>query len=171
MTPPVVELGRGIPGWLLRAALLLAAAGSVVAVSGAVPVTVVLVILSALALVTVAVPASPAPAVLITAVAIAVLVAGGAPLRTVVLVEIPLLHLVHVLAALSALLPLRSVLRPSALVRPALRFVVVQVAVFVVVGLTEILPTGRNTSIVELVGLIAVTGVVVLAVSALTRAK
>ena len=84
---------------------------------------------------------------------VTVTVVGGDPLRPEVLVEIPLLHLVHLTAAISALLPVRSVIRPAALVAPARRFVLVQVAVFAVVAVAEVLPTGRNTTVVELAGL------------------
>jgi hypothetical protein len=169
--PKILELGPGLPGWTMRLALLLAAAGATVAQMHDGSVAIVSVVLFVLAAVTALAPASPAPAMLIVAVAIAVAVGGSDPLRLVVLVEIPLLHLVHVLASISALVPLRSVIRPSALLRPARRFVAVQIGVFAVVGLAEILPTRRNTTFVEVVGLIAATGLVLLAIKLLTRAK
>jgi nitrate reductase gamma subunit len=168
---PILELGRGLPGWLLRLVLLLAGCGASLALLGDGLITVVLVVLLVLTVVTAAVPASPAPAMLIGAVAIAVAVAGGDPLRPVVLLEIPLLHLVHLTASISALVPLRAVVRPAALARPARRFLFVQIAVFAVVGIAEILPTGQNTIVVELAGLFAVAGLVALAIRLLTREK
>jgi hypothetical protein len=100
-----------------------------------------------------------------------VVLSGGSPVRPEVLVEIPLLHLVHATASISALAPLRSVLRPSALVRPAVRLFGVQAGVFAVVGITEILPTGQNTTIVEIIGLIGVTALVLVTITLVTRQK
>lgn len=167
----VVEVGSGLPGWLLRVALLLTGGGVVAVLAADGTVLPLLVALFALAAVAALAPASPAPAMLIAAVAVAVVVEGHDPLRLAVLVEIPLVHLVHLTAALAALLPLRSVIRPAALLRPARRFVVVQLAVFAVAGIAEILPTGRNATIVELAGLIAATGLVLVAIRLLTRRK
>jgi hypothetical protein len=167
--PPILELGPGWPGWVLRLILLTAASGAVGTLLGDGLSVLVLVVLLCLALLTTALPASPAPALLIAAVVIAVTVVGGDPLRAVVLVEIPLLHLVHSVASITALLPLRSVVRPAALARPARRFVLIQVAVFAIVAVAEVLPTGRNTTVVELAGLIAASGLVLLAIRLLTR--
>jgi hypothetical protein len=169
--PPIVELGPGWPGWVLRLLLLTAGFGAVGTLLSDGLSILVLVVLLGLALLTAALPASPAPALLIAAVVITVTVVGGDPLRPEVLVEIPLLHLVHLTAAITALLPVRSVIRPAALVAPARRFVLVQVAVFAVVAMAEMLPTGRNTTVVELAGLIAASGLVLLAIRLLTRGR
>lgn len=167
----VVEIGPGLPGWLVRVVLLLAAGGAVAVLAADGTVVPVLVVLFGLAGVTALAPASPAPAMLIVAVAVALVVEGSDPLRLAVLVAIPLVHLVHLTAALAALLPLRSVIRPSALLRPGRRFLVVQVVVFAVAGIAEILPTRRNATIVELAGLIAATGLVLVTIRLLTRHK
>jgi hypothetical protein len=156
---------------VLRAALLLAGGGAVGVLAADGTVVPVLVALFALAAVSALAPASPAPAMLIAAVGVAVVVEGDDPLRLAVLVELPLVHLVHLTAALAALLPLRSVIQPTALLRPAVRFVVVQAVVFAVAGIAEILPTRRNATIVELAGLIAATGLVLVAIRLLTRHK
>lgn len=167
----VVELGPGMPNWVLRLGLLAVSVASVALLLGDGIAGVVLVFLFAVALVAAGLPSSPAPALLIGAVAVAVTVVGGDQLRPEVLIEIPLLHLVHVVSALTSLVPLRAVIRPAALLRPARRFVTVQIAVFTIVGLAEILPTGRNTTVVELAGLVGATGLVALAIYALTRGK
>jgi hypothetical protein len=169
MNERIVTLGPGLPGWVPRLALLLAGCGAAVVLHG--DGVVLLGILLALAAVVTMVPASPAPALLIAAVAISVTVAGDGPLSPVVLLEIPLLHLVHVLASITALLPTRSVVRPGAFIRPLRRFLFVQFAVFAVAGLAEILPTAKNSVLVEVIGLIAVTGLVGLSIMALTRSK
>jgi hypothetical protein len=171
VAPKIVELGPGLPGWTLRLALLLAGCAATVVQMHDGHIAVVAIVLFTLTAVTTLAPASPAPAMLIAAIAIAMAVGGSDPLRATVLVEIPLVHLVHVLASVTALVPLRSVIRPSALLRPARRFLAVQIGAFAVVGIAEILPTGRNTTFVEVVGLIAATGLVLLAVKLLTRAK
>jgi hypothetical protein len=167
----VVELGPGLPNWVLRLVLLGGSVASVALLLGDGIAGVVLAFLFVVALVTAGLPASPAPALLIGAVAVTLTVAGGDALRPEVLIEIPLLHLVHVVASLTSLVPIRAVIRPAALLRPARRFLVVQIAVFAVVGLAEILPTGRNTTVVELAGLVGALGLVVLAIYALTRGK
>lgn len=169
MSERIVELGPGVPGWVLRIALLLAGCGAAVVLRG--DGVVLLVIVLVLAGLVAAAPASQAPAVLIGVVAIAVTVAGGGPLAPVVLAEIPLSHLVHVLASITALLPRRSVVRLSAFAGPLRRFLCIQLVVFAVALVAEILPTGKNTVLVEVLGLIAVTGLVGLSISALTRSK
>ncbi|HEY1570042.1 MAG TPA: hypothetical protein VGG05_01770 [Pseudonocardiaceae bacterium] len=156
---------------MIRAVSLLVGVGAVVVVYQDISVPVLIVVLLVVAVVSAAAPASPAPAVLIAAVAIVVVLSGGSPVRPEVLVEIPLLHLVHATASISALAPLRSVLRPSALVRPAVRLFGVQAGVFAVVGITEILPTGQNTTIVEIIGLIGVTALVLVTITLVTRQK
>jgi hypothetical protein len=162
--PPVVELGRGWPGWVPRAVLLLAglAATAVLFANGV--NSIALGFIGVFALVLPLVPATPAPAILIGAVAVAVAAGGGDALRPEVLIEIPLLHLVHVAAAFAALVPVRALVRPAALLRPARRFVVVQVVTFVIVGVSALLPTGRNPTVVELAGLVAATGLVLVAI-------
>ncbi|HEX3590965.1 MAG TPA: hypothetical protein VHV74_15160 [Pseudonocardiaceae bacterium] len=169
---PIVELGQGIPAWVVRAALFGVAGGAVATLlpDSTIPFTAVVLIV--LGLVTAIAPASPAPAVLIGAIAISLAYAGGDPLRAAVLAEIPLVHLLHLLASISALVPLRGgVVRPSAFARPARRFLIVQVSVFVVVGVAEILPTRQNPTIVEIVGIAAATGLVALTIKVLTRQK
>ncbi|HEX3647739.1 MAG TPA: hypothetical protein VHV49_04885 [Pseudonocardiaceae bacterium] len=170
-SPPVVELGRGVPGWVIRVLSLLLCVGSVLVVYRDVPVVLLIIVLLVLAVVAATVPASPAPAVLIAAVALVLVFTQGDPLRPAVLLEIPLLHLVHATASVAALAPLRSIVRPDALIRPALRFLAVQAGVFAVVGLTEILPTGQNTTIVEIIGLIGVTTLVLVTIRLVTREK
>ena len=123
------------------------------------------------ALVVPAVPGTRAPAVLIAGIAVAVAAGGGGALRPEVLVEIPLVHLVHVAASFAALVPVKAVIKPSAFLRPLRRFVVVQAVTFAVVGIAALLPTGRNPTVVELAGLVASTGLVVLAIRLVTRRR
>ncbi|HEX9335363.1 MAG TPA: hypothetical protein VF892_05745 [Pseudonocardiaceae bacterium] len=170
-TAAVVELGRGWPGWVPRVILLLAGLAAAIVLAGGDVNSIALGFLIAFAIVLPLVPATPAPAILIGGIAVAVAAGSGDALRPEVLIEIPLLHLVHVAASLAALVPLRAVIRPSALARPARRFVVVQAVTFVVVGVAALLPTGRNPTVVELAGLVAATGLVVLMIWLVSRRR
>jgi hypothetical protein len=173
MTTPerIVELGRGWPGWVPRVVLLLAGAGAATALLGNGVDGIAMGFIFVFALLVPLVPATPSAAILIGAVAVAVAAGPGAALRPEVLIEIPLLHLVHVAAALSALVPYNAVIQPAALWPAARRFVVVQAVTFAVVGVAAALPTGRNTTVVELAGLIASTGLVILAIRMVVRRR
>lgn len=170
-SPPVAELGRGMPGWVIRIVSLVLGIGAVFLVYPDISVPLLAIVLLVVTAVSAAAPASPAPAVLIAAVAIVLVLSGGSPVRPEVLVAIPLLHLLHATASIAALVPARSVIRPAALVRPARRFLGVQAGVFAVVGITEILPTGQNTTIVEIIGLLGVTALVLVTIRLVTRDK
>jgi hypothetical protein len=169
--PDSVELGAGWPGWVPRVVLLLAGVGAAAALAGNGVDGLALAFILLFALVVPLVPATPSAAILIGAVAVAVAAGPGPALRPEVLVEIPLLHLVHVAAALSALVPYNAVIQPAALWPAARRFVVVQAVTFAVVGVAAALPTGRNTTVVELAGLIASTGLVILAIRMVVRRR
>jgi hypothetical protein len=163
---PILELGGGWPGWVPRVVVLLAGAGAVgvAAVAAGGLNTGVLVALAVLVGLSAAMPNTPGPAVLIAAVVVLLTLQDGDPLRWSVLVEIPLLHLVHVGAALSAIVPVRALIVPVALLAPARRFLLVQLGVFAVAGFAALLPADRNPAIVEVVGLLAVTGISLLAI-------
>jgi hypothetical protein len=123
----------------------------------------VLIAMAVLVALSAAVPSPPAPALLIAAVSVVVTAHDGDPLRWSVLAEIPLLHLVHLGAALSAIVPVRALIRPTALLRTVIRLVIVQAGTFTVVGFAALLPTGRNPAIVDVAGLLAATSLCLLA--------
>lgn len=135
--PPTapIPLGRGLPGWSSRLAVALVGGGltGVLAVEGTEPPF----LLVHLALVCLA----------------AVLPASAAP----VLVAVALAHLLHVVTALAALLPLDSRVHPSALRVPAIRFASVQLCVLGAAGLISLVPQGRVAAPLELLGLAAAT--------------
>ncbi|APU12839.1 MULTISPECIES: hypothetical protein [Actinoalloteichus] len=167
--PAPVTGGVGIPGWGLR--LLLAACAAVVCVvvssDGAGPlVTWGLVISAAL---TAGLPASASPAVLIVVAVVGVTSNGGDPLRPEVLSLMPLLHLTHLLAAVTAVLPWRSRVRAAAL-RPALlRVVVVQLVAAGLVLVVWTLPSTVLPAWLEVAGLVSAAGLAVVGVLALRR--
>jgi hypothetical protein len=161
---------RTLPGWVLRAVVFGAGLGAVLAQAHGVALLFVLMV-AVFTLVTAAFPASPAPALLIGVTAILAAYGGESPLRWPVLIAIPLLHLVHLAAALGAVVPVRARLAPRALLAPALRFLLVQAGVFVLVGLIALLPSEQNNVFVDTAGLLAVTAIAVLAIRLIRRVR
>jgi hypothetical protein len=155
------RLGRGVPAWLLRVAVL--AAGlfvmAIPTADGALLGT--FFIMCPLVVIAVYAPASPAPSGLVIAAAVMVALTGDDPLRPAVLVMIPAVHLFHVTCGLAGLVPLRGRLHPRALLRPALRFVLVEAIVFAFVGVAALLPTDVVPASIEIA---ALAGLVVVAV-------
>jgi hypothetical protein len=157
-------VGRGVPASLLRVVILVVGAGIVfvtlrenVSVGGFV-VLLPTVLASAYA------PASPAPAGVVVAVAALVALAGGDPLRTEVLVLIPLVHLFHVACGLAGVVPAAGRVHLRALRAPVLRFLLVQALMAAVVMLVALLPTGRTLALFETVGLVGLTALALLVV-------
>jgi hypothetical protein len=109
-------------------------------------------------------PASPAPAGLVIGSAALAALAGGDPLRVEVLILIPLVHLFHVTCGLAAVVPAAGRLHLPALRAPALRFLLVQGVMAVLVTLSALLPTGRTAPLFEAVGLVGLALIAVLVV-------
>ena len=157
----VPRLGRGAPGWLLRAAVL--ATGCLVV---AIPSTEgamwgALFILGPAILASVYAPASPVPIAVVVGAAMLAALTGDDPLRPAVLALIPAVHLFHLSCAIAGVVPVRARVHPKAFVRPAIRFVVVQAVVFAFVGAAALLPAGQTPALLEVV---ALAGLVVIAV-------
>jgi hypothetical protein len=152
----MITLGRGVSAWWLRVAVLLTGAGVLAipmteGVNGALAVIVALGVAGS-----VYAPASPAPALVVLGGAAMLVLADADPLRPVVLAMIPTAHLFHVCCGIAGVLPIRGRLHLRALRRPAVRFLSVQAAVFVLAGVAALLPTDRNPVVVEIAGLVAV---------------
>lgn len=163
----VVRLDAGLPGWALRAAIgvvTLAAAGVLYA-EGVMIAPLVLYV--GLAAVTVAIPASAAVTMLIAYPAVAVVVVGGPPVRPGVLALVALTHLLHVVCAYAALIPVRSRIHPKALRPAALRFLGVQAGVLALAALVLLLPGGRTDEAVEVIAVACAVGLVAGAVALL----
>ena len=157
----VPRLGRGLPGWLLRATVL--ATGLLVV---AIPSTEgamwgALFILGPAILASVYAPASPVPIAVVVGAALLASLTGDDPLRPAVLALIPAVHLFHLSCAIAGVVPLRARVHPKAFVRPAIRFAVVQAIVFAFVGAAALLPAGQTPALLEVV---ALAGLVVIAV-------
>jgi hypothetical protein len=156
----VPRLGRGMPAWYLRVAVLLT--GVFVAwiplTDGA--LVGILFVMGPLVVISVYAPASPAPAGVVIAAAVLAALTGDDPLRPAVLVAIPAVHLFHVTCGLAGLVPLRGRLHPRVFLRPALRFLLVEAIVFAFVGLAALLPVTPVPAAIEIT---ALSGLVVVA--------
>ncbi|MGM1063547.1 hypothetical protein [Saccharothrix sp. Mg75] len=163
------RLGRGLPGWTLRAAIAAdcAAVAAVLALNGVEGLALALYLVLAAA--AAAIPASAAVALLIGYPAAAIVLASGGPRWPAVFALVVLLHLLHVLAAYAALVPVRSRIHPEVLRAPARRFAGVQLGVFALGGLVILLPDGRTDAPVEVVALLCALGLAVAAVLLLRR--
>ncbi|AXX28010.1 hypothetical protein APASM_0645 [Actinosynnema pretiosum subsp. pretiosum] len=157
--PPTapIPLGRGLPGWSSRLAVALVGGGltGVLAVEGTEPPF--LLVHLALVCLAAVLPASAAPVLVIAATAAALALSDAPAFRPAVLVAVALAHLLHVVTALAALLPLDSRVHPSALRVPAIRFASVQLCVLGAAGLISLVPQGRVAAPLELLGLAAAT--------------
>lgn len=165
MSEPV-EVGRGFAGWWLRVVVLVAGAGAIAIQAAGGLAGVVAGILAALVALAAETPATPAPALVIAGIA----VAGAAVDSGAVAIAgtVALLYLLHVTAALAAVVPAGARVSPQALVAPARRFLGVSGVVLVTVSLVAFLPGTHNTPALEVSGLVGTTALVVL-VLRLTR--
>jgi glucan phosphoethanolaminetransferase (alkaline phosphatase superfamily) len=155
---------------VLRAAIGVAAAavGGVLAVHGVEwPALALYGLLVAAA---VAIPASAAVAVIIGYPAAAMAFVGDDRSWAGVFALVVLLHLVHVLAAYAAIIPIGSRVHPEALRAPAKRFATVQLCVLALGAVVILLPGGRTDAVVEIAGLACAIGLV-LGVVLLMRRK
>ncbi|MGH3759205.1 hypothetical protein [Actinophytocola sp.] len=160
----VPRLGRGVPAWLLRLAVLLTGALVIAipstegAMSGALFILCPAILASAYA------PASPVPTAVVIGAAVLAALTGDDPLRPAVLALIPAVHLFHLSCAFAGLVPMRGRLHARAFVRPAIRFVAVQAVVFAFVGVAALLPVTEipaTLEIMALAGLVAVGLIIV----------
>jgi hypothetical protein len=161
--PAAVEparLGRGVPAWTLRAAVLLTGALVIAIPSTEGAMWGALFILTPTILASVYAPASPAPIAVVVGAAVLAALTGDDPLRLTVLALIPTVHLFHLSCGLAGLVPVRGRLHPRALLRPAIRFLVVQAVVFAFVGIAALLPVSQVPAPLEVTGL---AGLVVIA--------
>jgi len=173
MSVPVLPISgrRGtVPDWTLRLGLaaVCAAVVAVLSTEGVPPG--VLGMLGLIALAAVLVPASPAAAVLGGGAALLLAVySDGDPVRPAVLACIVLIHLLHVLTGLVAVVPAGSRIHLTALRRPALRFLAIQAAVFALAALAWQLPRTQTPVLIEVTALLAVTALAALALVLLRR--
>ena len=164
MKPDALVVGRGVPAHLLRVVILVVGAAIVFVPLQEGVTTGTLVLLLPAVLASAYAPASPAPAAVVVVAAVLLALGGDDPVRPEVLVMIPLVHLFHVACGLAGVLPASGRLHARALRSTALRFLLVQAGTAVVVVLIALLPTGRTQPVVEVLGLVALTGVVLLVV-------
>jgi hypothetical protein len=163
-------LARTLPAWMLRLGLAAIAAGIVAVLSTEGVPGGVLIIFGFVALAALLVPASLAAAVLGGGAALVLAVfSDGNPVRPAVLATIVLVHLLHVVTGLVAVIPAGSRIHLTALRRPALRFLGIQAAVFALVALAWRLPRSQTPALIEIAALLGVTGIAALALVLLRR--
>jgi hypothetical protein len=154
-----LDLGPGLPGWVLRVVIGLVAGVMVaVLVDGGIG-GVALILLVFGGAISVLMPASPAPALVIVLVAMSLVAIGGDAFRLEVLVLVPLVHALHVLCGVAGLLPARSRVHLGAFKAPAIRFVAVQAGVFGLAGVLAVLPAGRGVAALELLAILGVAAI------------
>jgi hypothetical protein len=86
-----------------------------------------------------------------------------------VLALVVLLHLLHVLSAYAAIIPIGSRVHLEALKAPAKRFAIVQLSVFALAGVVMLSPGGRTDEPAEVIGLVCAAGLVVGVVALMRR--
>ncbi|MEV8443234.1 hypothetical protein AB0425_38155 [Actinosynnema sp. NPDC051121] len=156
-----MELGAGWPAWVLRASIGVVAAGvaGVLAVNGV--EWPALALYGVLVVAAVAIPASAAVALIVGYPAVAMVFSSDEPWWPGIFALVVLLHLLHVLSAYAAIIPIGSRFHLDALKAPAKRFAAVQLSVLAFAGIVILLPGGRTDAAVEVVGLACVVGLVV----------
>jgi hypothetical protein len=158
----VLELGRGMPGWVLRLVVAGSAGGIALVLASQGIGGVVLGLICLTGVGCVAMPSSPAPTLLLVLMALSVLALGAGGLGAGMLALVPLTHLMHVGCALAGLLPARSRVHLSALRVPAIRFVAVQAAVFALAGLMAVVSGRRVPAALEFGAIAGVAGIALL---------
>jgi hypothetical protein len=161
----VPRMGRGVPAWLLRLAVLASGALVLMIPSSEGAKWGALVIIGPIVVVSAYAPSSPAPAGVVVGAAILAALTGDDPLRPAVLLMIPAVHLFHVCCGITGLIPVRGRLHARAFLRPLMRFVLVQAIVFALVGVAALQPVTFIPAWLEiaaLVGLLVIAVVIVL---------
>jgi hypothetical protein len=170
--PVISVVGRRgtVPDWTLRAGLAVVAGAIVTVLSTEGLPRGALVIFGLVALTAVLVPASPAAAVLGGGAALLLAVySDGDAVRPAVLATVVLVHLLHVITALVAVIPAGSRIHLTALRRPALRFLAIQAVVFGLAALAWQLPRSQTPALIEIAALLGVTGIAALVLVLLRR--
>lgn len=160
----------GVPASRLRAltALVCLGIGVDLGLHGAGTFTIA--VAGLLAVACVFVPASPAPLLLIGLAAAVLTSSGVGPFGLGVLVLIPLVHLLHLSCAITALLPRGARIAPAALRAPLRRFAATQLLATIIVFIAVIVPDGRTPPILEVAALLSIAGMA-LAVIVLDRSS
>jgi hypothetical protein len=154
-----VGLGRGVPAWIMRAAVLASGALVIAILATQGSLGGAMYILSPVLLASVYAPASPAPSAVVIGAAVITALSGDDPIRPAVLAMIPAVHLFHVCCGIAGVIPVRGRLHARAFVRPAVRFLLVQAVVFAFVGVAALLPTTPIPGLLEVIALAGLLGI------------
>jgi hypothetical protein len=168
-TVTVADWRGTIPDWALRLGLAAVASSLVALLSIDGAPSSLLAVLSLVAVAAVFVPASPASAILGAGVAITFVAYGDGSIGPAVLAAIPLVHLLHVLTGLVAVIPTGSRVHVRALRRPTLRFGLIQTATLTLTVLAWQLPRTPTPTLLEITALLALITAATLVAVHLTR--
>lgn len=162
---PVPRLIRGIPGWYLRAAVLLVAVAlALVAPGPQVPWGVVATLLAA-AVVTAVVPDSPMPTVLAVLAVSTRILSGGGTLGPRLIGTALGVYALHLLTAIALGVPLVSRVDPRAFLSSAKRFGIVLVASVPVFAVARAAGEGLTSGPLFLLAALAVVAVLAAALA------
>jgi hypothetical protein len=164
MKQEALVLGRGVRAHVLRVVILVVGAAIVFVPLQEGITTGTLILLLPAVLASAYAPASPAPAAVIVVAAVLLALGGDDPLRTEVLVMIPLVHLFHVACGIAGVMPASGRVHLGALRSTVLRFLLIQAVTAAVVVLIALLPTGRTQPVVEVLALVGLAGVALVVV-------
>ncbi len=164
MKADALVVGKGVPGWLLRAVILVTGTAIVyLPLSEGTTIGTLGLLLPAV-LASVYAPASPSPAGVVIVAAVLLALKDLDPLRAEVLAMVPLVHLFHVTCGIAGVLPASGRVHAGALRPTVLRFLLIQAVTAAVVVLIALLPEGRTQPLVEVLALAGLAGVALLAV-------
>ncbi|ONI77723.1 hypothetical protein ALI144C_30190 [Actinosynnema sp. ALI-1.44] len=158
-----MNLTAGMPAWTLRGGVACAVALILISLAAQGVGVFPLGIVALLGVLSVTAPATPAPAFLIVATAVAVAVVSDDAFDIRVLALVPLIHLVHIGCALTAVIPGTARVHVSALRPAAVRFVLVQLAVAALAAVASLVPETVTPAALEVLALLAATTLAVLA--------
>ncbi|TCO58466.1 hypothetical protein [Actinocrispum wychmicini] len=158
-----MRLTAGVPAWVVRATVALAVALIMVLLAAQGVSGILLGVVGVVGALSALVPASPAPAMVIIATAVSVAVVVDDPFGVGVLALLPLVHVVHIGCALTAVIPGTARIHLRALRPVAVRFVLVQTIALGLAGVSSIVPTSVMPTVLEIAGLLAVAGLAAVA--------
>ncbi|MBP2320908.1 hypothetical protein JOF56_001293 [Kibdelosporangium banguiense] len=158
-----MNLTAGIPAWVLRGVVGCAVVLIMVLLAGQGVSWLPVGLVGLFGVLTVLAPASPAPSFVIIATAVCLAVASEDPFGIGVLLLLPLVHLVHIGSAVTAVIPGTARVHLAALRPAAVRFVLVQVLVFALAGVAALVPKTVTPAGLEIAALIGVAALALLA--------
>lgn len=158
-----MNLTAGVPAWTLRGVVLCAVVLILISQAAQGVGVFPLAVIALLGVLSVTAPATPAPAFLIVATAVSTVVVSEDAFDVGVLALVPLVHLVHIGCALTAVIPGTARVHLAALRPAAVRFAVVQLSVAGLACVAAVVPETVTPAALETAALLSAAAVAVLA--------